>query len=215
VTIKAVAVLGDPGIGISFNPDQGGGNYETHIVVGIDSTVDPGFYEYTIEIDCHGEIRSVDFFIYVGTCPITEQGFVFSIAGATEEPFPDECTEEEGSPTPTETPSPSPTLTPTAPPTGGEQIIFADHNCSDEVDPVDSLFVLRDDAGLDTNTGDCPPMGSQQTLIATNGIIIGDVDCSGEENPVDSLKVLRFDAGLSVSQEEDCPEIGSEITIAR
>ncbi len=41
----------------------------------------------------------------------------------------------------------------------------------------------------------------------------GDVDCSGDVTPVDSLKLLRYDAGLSVTQEEGCPPIGSEVLV--
>ena len=39
----------------------------------------------------------------------------------------------------------------------------------------------------------------------------GDVDCSGVVNSVDALKELRFVAHLSVSQEPQCPEIGSGV----
>ena len=39
----------------------------------------------------------------------------------------------------------------------------------------------------------------------------GDVDCNGVVNSVDALKVLRYVAQLSVSQEPDCPLIGSEV----
>ncbi len=39
----------------------------------------------------------------------------------------------------------------------------------------------------------------------------GDVDCDGDVDSVDSLKELRHVAGLSVSQNEPCPEIGSEV----
>jgi hypothetical protein len=39
----------------------------------------------------------------------------------------------------------------------------------------------------------------------------GDVDCDGDVDSVDSLKGLRHVAGLSVSQNEPCPAIGSEV----
>ncbi len=39
----------------------------------------------------------------------------------------------------------------------------------------------------------------------------GDVDCNGSVNSVDALKVLRKVAGLSVTQEPDCPLIGSNV----
>ncbi|MCH7485039.1 MAG: hypothetical protein IIA90_07840, partial [Chloroflexi bacterium] len=41
----------------------------------------------------------------------------------------------------------------------------------------------------------------------------GDVDCGGEVTPVDSLKLLRYDAGLGVTQEADCPGMGTSVTI--
>ena len=41
----------------------------------------------------------------------------------------------------------------------------------------------------------------------------GDADCNGEMTPVDSLKILRYDAGLDVSQEENCPLIGSDVQV--
>ncbi|MCI0818203.1 MAG: hypothetical protein J4O14_08025 [Chloroflexi bacterium] len=92
-------------------------------------------------------------------------------------------------------------------------VIWADNNCKDGVNPVDSLFVLRGDAGLQTDTGDCPDMGQGIEVLNASPHIWGDVDCTGDMSPVDSLKVLRFDAGLSASQEEGCPEMGSSVTI--
>jgi hypothetical protein len=119
--------------------------------------------------------------------------------------------------TPSDTPTPVPTDTPTPTQPAGQTVVWGNHNCSGDPlgppDPVDALLNLRHDAGLSTNTGDCPAMGSQQALVASNGLIWGDVDCDGTAGPVDSLKVLRFDAGLSVSQGDPCPEMGAEITI--
>jgi hypothetical protein len=83
----------------------------------------------------------------------------------------------------------------------------------DPADPVDSLLTLRVDAGLDANTGDCPPLNTEVDVLNASLHIWGDVDCSGEMNPVDSLKILRFDAGLSVAQEDGCPGMGAAITI--
>jgi hypothetical protein len=111
----------------------------------------------------------------------------------------------EAAPTPTPTPSPSPV---------GESVVWGDSNCSQQVDPVDSLFVLRGDAGLTTNTGDCPDMGEDIEILNASPHIWGDVDCTGSMSPVDSLKLLRFDAGLTASQEEGCPGIGTSVTIA-
>ncbi len=107
--------------------------------------------------------------------------------------------------TPTPTPSPSP------PPS--VQRTWGDHNCSGDADPVDSLLTLRYDAGLSTNTGDCPDFG--QVVDVQNASLHpwGDVDCGGDVTPVDSLKLLRYDAGLSVAQAGGCPLIGAEVTI--
>ncbi|MCH7484113.1 MAG: hypothetical protein IIA90_03070, partial [Chloroflexi bacterium] len=110
---------------------------------------------------------------------------------------------------PPPTPSPSPTPTPPA----GESVVWGDHNCSQLVGPVDSLFVLRGDAGLPTNTGDCPDMGQDIEVLNASPHIWGDVDCQDGMTPVDSLKLLRFDAGLSVTQADDCPLLGSQVTI--
>jgi hypothetical protein len=117
------------------------------------------------------------------------------------------------SPTPTPTPSPTPTLTPTPTPIPGEEVVWGDANCSGEANPVDSLLTLRADAGLDANTGDCPPLGTEVDVLNASLHIWGDVDCSGSLSPVDSLKILRFDAGLSVAQEADCPAMGAAVTL--
>lgn len=125
-------------------------------------------------------------------------------------------------PTPTpvgQTPSPTPSVTdtPTSNPTptaaAGQQVTWADNNCKDGVNPVDSLFVLRGDAGLPTDTGVCPDMGQGIEVLNASPHIWGDVDCKDGMTPVDSLKVLRHDAGLSASQEDGRPEIGSTVTI--
>ena len=104
----------------------------------------------------------------------------------------------------TATPSPTPPA---------EVVTWADNNCSLQVNPVDSLFVLRGDAGLPTNTGDCPDMGQDIEVLNASPHIWGDVDCSGGMTPVDSLKILRYDAGLSASQAANCPLIGSQVLV--
>jgi CSLREA domain-containing protein len=115
-------------------------------------------------------------------------------------------------------PASSPTVTPTATPTPSQPTpagseVWGDTNCSGSVDPVDSLLTLRFDAGLSTNTGDCPDLGQVVDVQNASLHLWGDVDCGGQVTPVDSLKTLRYDAGLSVSQEQGCPEIGSEVLI--
>jgi hypothetical protein len=124
--------------------------------------------------------------------------------------------EDTATPTPT-TSEPPPTATPTASP-AGTQTTWGNANCSgpggmDAADPVDSLLTLRSDAGLDANTGDCPPLGTEVDVLFASLHLWGDVDCSDAVNPVDSLKILRFDAGLSVAQEEGCPAIGAAVVL--
>ncbi|HUF54338.1 MAG TPA: hypothetical protein VMR52_11280 [Dehalococcoidia bacterium] len=120
-------------------------------------------------------------------------------------------------PTPTAMPTPAPTTsgtpTPTATPSptnAGQQVAWGDHNCSGSADPVDALLNLRHDAGLSTETNECPEMGQEVDVDGTPRIW-GDFDCSGAADPVDGLKVLRHDAGLSVAQEPDCPDVGTEV----
>lgn len=119
--------------------------------------------------------------------------------------------------TPTQSAGPTasnlPTATAVETPSGGFDASWGDNNCSQLVDPVDSLFVLRGDAGLQTNTGDCPEMGANIEVLSASPHIWGDVDCTGAMTPVDSLKLLRYDAGLSASQEDGCPEMGTSVTI--
>ncbi len=99
-------------------------------------------------------------------------------------------------------------------PACAQSVLWGDNNCSTAVDPVDSLLVLRGDAGLPTNTGDCPNMGQDIEILNASPHIWGDIDCTGAMTPVDALKILRYDAGLSVSREEGCPDIGSVVTIS-
>jgi hypothetical protein len=146
------------------------------------------------------------------------------------DPFiePDDCPTPTPSASPSETPSatptataassPTPSGTPTATvtPTGtlgpGQQVAWGDANCSGAADPVDALLTLRDDAGLSTNTGDCPDFGTSISLLAS-ALVWGDIDCSGGVDPVDALKLLRFDAALGVNQPQGCPALGVEVTI--
>jgi hypothetical protein len=115
------------------------------------------------------------------------------------------------------TPVPTVTGTPgqpsiTASPEPGT-LVWGDNNCSGAADPVDSLLALRHNAALSTNTGDCPPMGTDLDVVIASTFAWGDVDCEGGISPVDSLKTLRYDAGLSVSQPQTCPAIGSQIQV--
>ena len=102
-----------------------------------------------------------------------------------------------------------------APQSGPQQEIWGDGDCSGGISPVDSLKILRNDAGLSSLSvqGLCPGLGSS---VAVNAVtrVWGDGDCSGTLNPVDSLKTLRFDAGLSAPKvDPTCPDFGELVTI--
>ena len=199
ITIEIVGVPGDPEIFNDFSPSSGGGSFLTDILTSVDASVTPGIYEYEIRIDCHGDITTIPFDVYVDVCPANGARQTSGFSGQS---APDCGGGHDDLPTPT----PEPTATPA-------NATWGDNNCSKSVDPADSLFVLRGDAGLSTNTGDCPEMGADIEVLNASPHIWGDVDCSGAMTPVDSLKTLRFDAGLSVSQEAGCPAIGGAVTI--
>ena len=96
----------------------------------------------------------------------------------------------------------------------GTERIWGDSDCSGAVNPVDSLKVLRSDAGLSVSqTGSCPNIASSVTVDGT-ARLWNDVDCGGSVNPVDSLKTLRHDAGLSVSQAAGCPGVATTVTVS-
>lgn len=110
--------------------------------------------------------------------------------------------------TPSPTPSPSPTATPLV-----LTFVWGDVNCSGESNPIDSLALLRFDAGLAVSQAPgCPAMDDELTPASIQ-FAWGDVDCGGSINPVDALKVLRVDAGLAVTGAPGCPEIGSGLPV--
>jgi hypothetical protein len=85
--------------------------------------------------------------------------------------------------------------------------MFGDVDCSNAINSVDALKVLRAGASLAYSQSEpCVDIG---TVIAGVDEIQGDVDCSGAFNSVDSLKLLRFSAALVYTQNEPCPDIGS------
>jgi hypothetical protein len=114
---------------------------------------------------------------------------------------------------PTPTPPPE-TPTPTPP---NQLNLWADIDCDDDVNPVDSLKVLRADAGLSVSQESaCPTPGESMDVIwdsENTNEMWGDADCNDSLDPVDSLKILRFDAGLFYIQQEPCPDIGAEVLI--
>ena len=82
-------------------------------------------------------------------------------------------------------------------------------DCDGDIGPVDSIRVLRLDAGLFTSTPqDCPAMGEQ---VFTGGRfwVWGDFNCRDGVDPVDSILLLRTDAGLDVPVAAGCPLPGS------
>ena len=56
-----------------------------------------------------------------------------------------------------------------------------------------------------------PPGDPSPTATPGDGLKQGDVDCNGHVTSVDSLKQLRHVAQLAVSQNEPCPDIGTEV----
>jgi len=121
------------------------------------------------------------------------------------------CGASDDTPTPAD---PTATPTPTETPPAGQTVSWADANCSGPPpNPVDALLTLRNDAGLPTDTGECPALGTTVDVLFASPHVWGDIDCKDGVTPVDALKILRFDAGLDVTQEAGCPEMGQEVQI--
>jgi hypothetical protein len=102
-----------------------------------------------------------------------------------------------------------------APTPAGTSRIWADVDCNGGVTPVDSLKILKADAGLPVTqtVPGCPAMDAN---VMVDGIsrLWGDGDCNGSVNPIDSLKTLKVDAGIHVSQTvAACPDFGSLVTV--
>ncbi len=116
------------------------------------------------------------------------------------------------SPTPTTGPTATPTPSPTATP-GPVQLIWADANCLDGVNPVDSLAVLRADAGLFVSLGSpCAPLGDVGLFDGVSRMW-GDFDCDLSMSPIDALKILQYDSGFSPIQTGACPGFGDLVTL--
>ena len=94
--------------------------------------------------------------------------------------------------------------------------VKGDMNCDGSVNPIDSLLVLRHDAGLAVNLPPgCDAIGSTGGSAApssSGGDSKGDMNCDGSVNPIDSLLVLRHDAGLAVNLPPGCDVIGSNVS---
>ncbi|MEX2392231.1 MAG: CAP domain-containing protein [Dehalococcoidia bacterium] len=113
---------------------------------------------------------------------------------------------------PTKAPTPTPSSPPTATPTPASHGRFwGDMDCDSHIGPVDSIRVLRLDAGLESATpAGCPNMGE---TVFVGGVqhIWGDVNCSGEADPTDATALLRFDAGLDVTMGPSCPDLAQPL----
>jgi len=82
----------------------------------------------------------------------------------------------------------------------------ANADCNQAISSVDSLKILRFNAGLSVAQSEpCKDIGQ----AIGSGFDQGDVDCSGGINAVDALKVLRAVAGLMVSTACADPPIGT------
>jgi uncharacterized protein YkwD len=111
-------------------------------------------------------------------------------------------------PPPTATPRPTATPAPTPVPTAAPRS-WGDLDCDGHVGPVDSIRVLREDAGLFTaTTPGCPAMGAHVVVNARQRTW-GDVNCRDGVDPVDSVLLLRYDAGLDVTAAAGCPILGA------
>lgn len=117
------------------------------------------------------------------------------------------------------TPTPSPTGgSPTPTPVGGLGLIQGDNDCDSDppsnidVDAVDALVSLQNNAGISYHQeDDCIPIDS--AIPAGNGgpQTFGDMDCDDDVDAVDALQILRFVAGFSVNQDEPCTDLGDPL----
>jgi uncharacterized protein YkwD len=161
------------------------GNY---VVIGIGRACNPGAY--------YGCYWVTDFAQYIPP------------GGSTPVPTPPPT------PVPTPVPTPPPTPVPTPEPTpiptfAGRH--WGDMDCDGHIGPVDSIRVLRLDAGLWTSTPPlCPSMGE---TVNTGGAyhVWGDVNCSGQADPIDSVLLLIYDAGQDVVLNPGCPDFAEPV----
>lgn len=93
------------------------------------------------------------------------------------------------------------------------QLTWANANCLGDINPVDSLAVLRADAGLPVTQGSqCAPLGDVGLFDGISRIW-GDFDCDLSMSPIDALKILQFDSGFTPIQTGDCPGFGDLVTL--
>lgn len=96
------------------------------------------------------------------------------------------------SPTPTPTPTPAPALSFTPEP---PRHVVGDSDCDGLITTADSLHVLRDAAGLETEA-DC--------------LALADSNCDSVIDIVDALNILRWIVGLSVAAPPGCVSVGAQ-----
>ena len=172
-------------------------------------------FEATIELPVYnGEYITTSASDPVSTSEFSECVAIVGAPSPTPSPTPSLTPTPSPTPSPTPTPTPTPTPSPTPSPTPqGTARTWGDLDCTNGVNPIDSLKALRTDAGLGSiRPAGCPVIGEE---VQIGGItrIWGDVDCSLALGPVDSLKILRHDAGLPVDQAVDCPEMSSQVFV--
>ena len=109
-----------------------------------------------------------------------------------------------------------PTPSPTATPPLGQALLWGDDDCDADVDAVDALKNLQQVAGFpSTKEPGCPGLGSTVDVVPAGfgQLPWGDVDCDQDIDAVDALGILRSIAAFPVTQQPNCPEIGSEVVI--
>jgi serine protease len=175
----------------------------------------PGLVEYTIDIEFHEQaLRPIACEPHpTAECEIDHAPGVVRISGTADDPLVGPFTLAQLAFEPLSLPGSLTELTPQVlvftdaamtdlvpeaiVKTGSVSIVrpvaSGDADCNDVVDVVDSLWVLRDVAG----------MGSSECLD------YADVNCDGAREAVDALLILRHVAGLSLSLPPGCPAIGS------
>lgn len=191
IEISVTSITGPDDLDIQSSLVSDAFGISAFITVEVGDTVLAGSYIYQIDVDCHGMVTSLFVDVWVDICPEFSRGPAGE-STPTPIPLPEDC--EEGTPTPTASPT-------------GDSPVWGDSNCDAVVNPIDSLFVLRFDAGFETDTEPCPPMGEE----FAPPLIWGDWNCDNVVNPIDSLMVLRFDVGLGANQQEPCPGFEQEV----
>jgi hypothetical protein len=91
---------------------------------------------------------------------------------------------------------------------------WGDVDCSGDVGPIDSLKILKTDAGVTVSqtVPGCPDFKSGVTAGGASEEWADD-NCDGTVDPVDSLITLRFDAGLTITPALGCPAMGVSVSV--